>query len=56
MMIHVPGGTERDSQDFIMLFRMAHNKFGNCFWNFMFHIFEPWLTTGNDNCVKRNHR
>ena len=26
------------------------------FWKFPFNIFGPWLTTGNWDCGKRNHR
>lgn len=51
-----PAGWSRTMRDFITLFSSAHNlKLIIYFWNFSFYI-GPWLTAGNWNSGKRNHK
>ena len=46
--VHVVGGTEQDSRDFIMLLRTGHNLKHELFifGIFPFNIFGAWLTAG----------
>lgn len=47
-MIHIPGMMEWDAVRFHHATQTGvQSKTVNCFWNFPFNIFGPWLTISN---------